>query len=74
MIHKELWWKNKKFSPVDINSPWFFMLIYHLGMNNMPVGGRISETQSRLTDMVNIIIIIETLITQLFAVTFNAIC
>jgi hypothetical protein len=23
---------------------WFTMLIYHLGMNNMPVGGRSSET------------------------------
>jgi hypothetical protein len=33
-------------SPVDIIPPWLSMLVYHLGMNSMPVGGRSSETVS----------------------------
>jgi hypothetical protein len=39
----ELWWMNQV-SSVDIIPPWFSMLIYHLGINNRPVGGRSSET------------------------------
>jgi hypothetical protein len=26
-------------SPVNIIPPWFSVLVYHMGMNNMPVGG-----------------------------------
>jgi hypothetical protein len=29
-IARELWWKNQEFCPVEIISPWFFMLVYHL--------------------------------------------
>jgi hypothetical protein len=36
---------------ISIIPPWPFILIYHLGMNNRPVGGRSSETQSRPIDM-----------------------
>jgi hypothetical protein len=44
-IARELWWMNQEFSPVDIISPWFAMLIYITSqMNNMPVGGHSSET------------------------------
>jgi hypothetical protein len=32
------------FSPVTIIPLWLSVLIYHLGMNNMPVSGRSSET------------------------------
>jgi hypothetical protein len=42
-IARELWWMNEEFSPTIIIPPWFFMPIYHLGMNNRPVGGRRSE-------------------------------
>jgi hypothetical protein len=47
---------NQKFSAVDIISRWFSILIYHLGMSNVPVGGRSSETQSHIIDMVIVII------------------
>jgi predicted nucleic acid-binding Zn ribbon protein len=30
-IAREVWWKNKEFSPASIIPPWFSMLIYHLG-------------------------------------------
>jgi hypothetical protein len=30
-IARDLWWTNYEFSPVDIISTWFSMLIYHLG-------------------------------------------
>jgi hypothetical protein len=30
-IARENWWKNQEYSPVDIITPWFSMLIYHLG-------------------------------------------
>jgi hypothetical protein len=39
------------FSPVNIVPPWLSMLIYHLGMNNRPAGGRSSETSSHPIDM-----------------------
>jgi hypothetical protein len=42
-IARELSWTNQ-FSSVDIIPPWFSNLIYHLGMNNRPGGGRSSET------------------------------
>jgi hypothetical protein len=30
--------------PVNIIPPWLSMVIYHLGANNRPIGGRSSET------------------------------
>jgi hypothetical protein len=45
-------------SPVDIIPPWFSMLIYHLGDDNWPVNGRISEIQSHPIDTVIIIVTI----------------
>jgi hypothetical protein len=39
--------------------PWFFMLIYFLGMNNRTVGGRSSETKSHPINMIVITIIIK---------------
>jgi hypothetical protein len=30
-IATELWWTNPEYTPVDIITPWFSMLIYHLG-------------------------------------------
>jgi hypothetical protein len=44
MISRELWWMNQDFSLFDIILPWFYMLRYHRGMNNMSVGGSSSET------------------------------
>jgi hypothetical protein len=38
--------------PQPTSSPWLSTLIYHPGMNNMPVGGHCSET-SDLIDMIN---------------------
>jgi hypothetical protein len=43
-IVRELWWTNQEFSSIDIIPLWFFMFIYHLGMNNRPVGGHRSVT------------------------------
>jgi hypothetical protein len=40
----EFWWSDQEFSPFDIIAPWFSMLVYHLGEENRPVGGRSSET------------------------------
>jgi hypothetical protein len=37
-IARELGWTNQKYLPVDIIPPWFSMLIYHLGVNNRPIG------------------------------------
>jgi hypothetical protein len=39
----ELCWMNQLFSSVNIIPPWFFMLIYHMGMNNKSVNGLSSE-------------------------------
>jgi hypothetical protein len=39
------------FSPVDIISPWFFILVYELGMDNRPVGVCSSEAQPHPIDM-----------------------
>jgi hypothetical protein len=36
------WWTNQEFSPVDIIPPWFSMLIYYLGDEQMHVGVHIS--------------------------------
>jgi hypothetical protein len=41
-IARELWRTNQEFSPVTVILPWIPML--HLGMNNIPIGGRSSET------------------------------
>jgi hypothetical protein len=43
-IAREFWWTSQEFSPAGFISPYFSILIYHLGMNNRPVGGRGSET------------------------------
>jgi hypothetical protein len=43
-IVRDIWWTNQDFSPVDNIPPWFSMIMYHLGMNNRPVGGCSSET------------------------------
>jgi hypothetical protein len=51
-IVKELWRTNQEFSPADVIPPWFFVLIYHLGKNNRPVGGRSSDTQSYTIDII----------------------
>jgi hypothetical protein len=42
-------------SPVNIISPCLSTLIYHLGMNNGPVGGLSSETYSHSNDMKNLV-------------------
>jgi hypothetical protein len=42
-----------RFSPVNIIPPLLSVLVYRLGMNNMPVGGRSSETSSHLINMNN---------------------
>jgi hypothetical protein len=42
-IARELWWMNQEFPPVNIISPWFSMLIYHLGD-----GGHNSETHQHI--------------------------
>jgi hypothetical protein len=39
VVLRELW-----FCCISITRPWFFTLIYYLGMNNRPVGGCSSET------------------------------
>jgi hypothetical protein len=44
---------NSSVSPVNIIPPWLSTLVYHLGMNNRPVSGRSSETESRTIDMNN---------------------
>jgi hypothetical protein len=44
---------NSSVSPVNIIPPWLSTLVYHLGINNRPVSGRSSETQSRTIDMNN---------------------
>jgi hypothetical protein len=37
MIARELWWTSQEFSPSGIIiSPWFSMLIYHLGITISP--------------------------------------
>jgi hypothetical protein len=41
-IVTELWWTNQ-FSPVNIITPWFYVLIYHMGDEQRPVGDRSSE-------------------------------
>jgi hypothetical protein len=38
---------------VNIIPPWLSILMYHLGKNNIPVGGRSSETSSHPIDMKN---------------------
>jgi hypothetical protein len=43
--------------PADFISPWFSMLVNHLGVNNRPVGGCSSE-MSHFIDMMTMIIII----------------
>jgi hypothetical protein len=30
-IARELWWTKQEFSPVDNITPWFSMLMFHLG-------------------------------------------
>jgi hypothetical protein len=39
---------------INIIPPWLSTLIYHLRMNNGPVDGRSSETQSHPIDMNNV--------------------
>jgi hypothetical protein len=51
-ITRELWWTNQGFSPAVIIPPWFSMLIYHVGLNNRPFGGRCSERQCYPIDMI----------------------
>jgi hypothetical protein len=51
-IARELWWMNQEFSPVSIIPPWFSAHIYHLGVNNKPVGGCSSEMYSHTIDMI----------------------
>jgi hypothetical protein len=46
---------NQKFSPVDIISRWFSILISP-GDEHRPVGDRSSETQSHIIDMIIVII------------------
>jgi hypothetical protein len=59
---RELWWTNQEFSFVDIIiPPWFSMLLYHVVMNNRPVGGRSSEMQSYPIDMMMMMMIIVTI-------------
>jgi hypothetical protein len=55
MIASKLSWTNQELFPVDIIQPWFSMFMYHMGMNNRPVGGRSSETWSHPTDITIII-------------------
>jgi hypothetical protein len=43
MIARELWWTNQKFYTVDIIPLYLSMLIYYLGANNSPIGGRSAE-------------------------------
>jgi hypothetical protein len=46
-IARELWWRSQEFFSFGIIiPPWLSIVIYHLGMNNTPVGGRSSETLS----------------------------
>jgi hypothetical protein len=40
----EIWWTNQKLFPVDIIPPLLSILIYRLGMDNRPFGGRSSDT------------------------------
>jgi hypothetical protein len=54
---REFWWTNPEFSSVDIIPSCFSLFIYHLGVNNRPVGGRSSETYSHPIDMIIIIYI-----------------
>jgi hypothetical protein len=42
-----------RFSPVNIIPPSLSVLVYRLGMNNRPIGGRSSETSSHPIDMNN---------------------
>jgi hypothetical protein len=42
-------------SNVHISPPRFYMLIYHLGMNNRPLDDRSSESYTHTVDMTNII-------------------
>jgi hypothetical protein len=53
-IYRELWWTNLESFSVDVIPLWSFMLIYHLGMINRPIGGSSSETQSQPIDMMMI--------------------
>jgi hypothetical protein len=48
---------NQEFCPVDIIPPLFSVLIYHLGDEQIPFGGRSSETYSHPINMIKIIII-----------------
>jgi hypothetical protein len=66
-IARELWWTNQKLFSPDIIPPWFYMLVYHLGVNNRPVGGRSSETYSHPIDRA-ITIITRSMTTKLVSV------
>jgi hypothetical protein len=55
-ISTELWWTNQVFSTADIIPPWFNMSVYHLVMNDSPVGVRSSEMFRCPIDMIAIII------------------
>jgi hypothetical protein len=53
-IARELWWTSQEFSPASIIiSPWLSMLIYHLGMNNRPVGVSACDAYSHPIDIIN---------------------
>jgi hypothetical protein len=43
------------FSSVTTISPWFSMLLYHLGITNRLIGGCSSETKSHPIDMIIIL-------------------
>jgi hypothetical protein len=52
-ISRELWCTNYEFFSVDNIPPWFSISIYHLGMNNRPVGGHSSQTLSHPIDVID---------------------
>jgi hypothetical protein len=45
--------RSSSVSPVNVIPPWLSMVIYHLGMNNRPVGGWGSKTSYHSIDMNN---------------------